>query len=70
MLVIRKFNKRSVGEGGGFLASCWSGEVFKKISGCYGGFLEVDEETKRFSQLQWARILVKTGGKILWGLCI
>ena len=34
-----------------FLASCWSGEVFKKISDCYGGFVEVDEETKRFSQL-------------------
>ena len=35
--------------------------MFKKISDCYGGFVEVNEETKRFSQLQWARILVKTG---------
>ena len=40
---------------------CWSGEVFKKIGDCCGGFVEVNEETKKFSQLQWARILVKTG---------
>ena len=41
---------------------CWSGEVFKKIGDCCGGFVEVNEETKRFSQLQWARILVKAEG--------
>ena len=42
---------------------CWSGEVFKKIGDCCGGFVEVNEETKRFSQLQWARILVKAGDR-------
>lgn len=30
----------------------WSGEVLKKIGDWCGGFIEVDEETKRFSQLQ------------------
>ena len=36
----------------GLLPHCWSGEVFKKFGDCCGGFVEVDEETKRFSQLQ------------------
>ena len=30
---------------------CWSGEVLKKIGDCCGGFVEVDDETKSFSQL-------------------
>ena len=33
---------------------CWSGEVFKKIGDYCGGFVEVDVETKRFSQVQLA----------------
>ena len=28
---------------------CWSGEMFKRIGDCCGGFIEVDEETKKFS---------------------
>ena len=46
---------------------CWSGELFKRIGDCYGGFVEVDEETKNHSQLQWARILVKNGGNFFPG---
>ncbi|RVW39325.1 hypothetical protein CK203_102511 [Vitis vinifera] len=40
----------------------WSREVFKRIGDCCGGFVAVDEETTLFSQLQWARILVKDSG--------
>ncbi|WJZ84312.1 hypothetical protein VitviT2T_003921 [Vitis vinifera] len=40
----------------------WSREVFKRIRDCCGGFVAVDEETTLFSQLQWARILVKDSG--------
>ncbi|RVW54460.1 hypothetical protein CK203_068313 [Vitis vinifera] len=40
----------------------WSREVFKHIGDCCGGFVAVDEETALFSQLQWARILVKDSG--------
>ncbi|WJZ85422.1 hypothetical protein VitviT2T_004961 [Vitis vinifera] len=40
----------------------WSREVFKRIGDCCGGFVAVDEETALFSQLQWARILVKDSG--------
>lgn len=45
----------------------WSGEMFKRIGDCCGGFVEVDEETKNLSQLQWARILVKNGEKFFPG---
>ena len=45
----------------------WSREVFKRIGESYGGFVAVDEETTFFSQLQWARILVRTTGKDLLG---
>ena len=50
----------------GLLLHCWSGEMFKRIDDCCGGFVEVDE-TKSCSQLQWARILVKNGGKFFPG---
>ncbi|RVW56016.1 LINE-1 reverse transcriptase-like [Vitis vinifera] len=40
----------------------WSREVFKSIGDCCGGFVAVDEDTTLFSQLQWARILVKNSG--------
>ena len=40
----------------------WSREVFKRIGDCCGGFVAVDEETALFSQLQWARIMVKDSG--------
>ena len=46
---------------------CWSGELFKRIGDCCGGFVEVDEETKNFSQLQWAGILVKNRGNFFPG---
>ena len=41
----------------------WSREVFKRIGESCGGFIVVDEETTFFSQLQWARILVRAFGK-------
>ena len=34
--------------------------MFKRIGDCCGGFLDVDLDTEYFTQLQWARILVKT----------
>ncbi|RVX16300.1 hypothetical protein CK203_014320 [Vitis vinifera] len=42
----------------------WSREVFKSIGERCGGFIVVDEDTAFFSELQWARILVKAPGKI------
>ena len=41
----------------------WSRDVFKRIGESCGGFLAVDDETTYFSQLQWARILVRASGK-------
>ena len=41
----------------------WSREVFKSIGESCGGFIAVDEETAFFSELQWARILVRAPGK-------
>ena len=46
---------------------CWSEELFKSIGDCCGGLVEVDEDTKNLSQLQWARILVKNGGNFFLG---
>ena len=45
----------------------WSREVFKSIGERCGGFIAVDEDTAFFSELQWARILVKAPGKIKQG---
>nr|CAN79200.1 hypothetical protein VITISV_034334 [Vitis vinifera] len=45
----------------------WSREVFKSIGERCGGFIAVDEDTTFFSELQWARILVKASGKIRQG---
>ena len=33
--------------------------MFKRIGDCYGDFTAMDLDTKNFTQLQWARILVK-----------
>ncbi|WJZ98580.1 hypothetical protein VitviT2T_017094 [Vitis vinifera] len=52
----------------GIRLHCWSGGKFKKIGDCCEGLLEVDEETKRFSQLQEARILVKGWGEDFPGM--
>ncbi|RVX15143.1 hypothetical protein CK203_008051 [Vitis vinifera] len=41
----------------------WSREVFKSIGERCGGFIAVDEDTTFFSELQWARILVRAPGK-------
>ncbi|WKA00682.1 hypothetical protein VitviT2T_019018 [Vitis vinifera] len=46
---------------------CWSEEMFKSIGDCCGGLVEVDEDTKNLSQLQWARILVKNSGNFFPG---
>ncbi|RVX09331.1 hypothetical protein CK203_015357 [Vitis vinifera] len=51
----------------GLLLHCWSEEMFKSIGDCCGGLVEVDEDTKNLSQLQWARILVKNGGNFFPG---
>ena len=41
--------------------------MFKRIGESCGGFIAVDEETTFFSQLQWARILVRASGKNMPG---
>ena len=41
----------------------WRREMFKRIGESCGGFIAVDKETTFFSQLQWARILVRASGK-------
>ncbi|RVW26431.1 hypothetical protein CK203_086137 [Vitis vinifera] len=41
----------------------WSREVFKSIGESCRGFIAVDEEIAFFSELQWARILVRAPGK-------
>ena len=41
--------------------------MFKSIGERYGGFIAVDEETAFFSELQWARILVRVPGKVRLG---
>ena len=38
----------------------WNQRMFKRIGDYCGGFLDVDLDTENFTQLQWARILVKT----------
>lgn len=43
----------------------WSKELIKKIGNVCGGFIVVDEDTACMTNLQWARILVKSVGKIL-----
>lgn len=42
-------------------------EVFRKLGDSCGGLVVVDGDTTNFSQLQWARLLVKTDGKDLPG---
>ena len=41
----------------------WSREVFKSIGESCGGFIAMDKETAFFSELQWARILVRAPGE-------
>ena len=38
----------------------WNKKMFKRIKDYCGGFAAVDLDTENFTQLQWARILVKT----------
>ncbi|RVX10943.1 hypothetical protein CK203_013310 [Vitis vinifera] len=44
----------------GLPISLWSQEILKKIGEECGGFLDMDERTRSMSEIQWARILVKT----------
>ncbi|RVX00292.1 hypothetical protein CK203_024581 [Vitis vinifera] len=41
----------------------WSMEFFKRVGDACGGFVDVDEETKKSSYRKGARILVKNNGK-------
>ena len=51
----------------GLSLNFWNQEVFKKLGDSCGGLVAVDGDTTNFSQLQWARLLVKTDGKDLLG---
>ncbi|KAL6345764.1 hypothetical protein AAG906_017509 [Vitis piasezkii] len=46
----------------------WSQEVLKKIRDYCGGFVAMDDDTTFLSILLWARILVKSEGRVLPGL--
>ena len=46
----------------------WSREVFKKIGDGCAGFITVDEDIVFFTELQWAKILVKLVGRIYLAL--
>ena len=39
----------------------WSRKILEKIGDVCGGFLAVDEGTKRLAELCWARVLVRLG---------
>ena len=43
----------------GLLLHFWNWEEFRKMGDCCGGLVAMDEDTTNFSQLQWARLLVK-----------
>ena len=40
----------------------WSQEILRKINDCCRGFLAVDEDTAKFKELKWARLLVRSEG--------
>ncbi|RVW82363.1 hypothetical protein CK203_045126 [Vitis vinifera] len=46
----------------GLPISLWSQGILKKIGEECGGFIDMDERTRSMSEIQWARILVKTKG--------
>ena len=41
--------------------------MFRKIGNCCGGFVQVDKDTAKFSEIQWVRLRVKRVGKVLPG---
>lgn len=43
----------------------WNQEVFRKLRDNCGGLVAVDGDIANFSQLRWARLLVKMDGKDL-----
>ena len=45
----------------------WSMEFLKKVGDACGGFVDVDEETKKSSYRKGARILVKNNGNEVLG---
>ena len=40
----------------------WSQEILRKIGDACGGFFAVDEDTAKFKELKWARLLVRSEG--------
>ncbi|RVW64454.1 hypothetical protein CK203_061721 [Vitis vinifera] len=40
----------------------WSQEILRKIGDCCEGFLAVDEDTAKFKELKWVRLLVRSEG--------
>ena len=47
----------------GLPISLWSPEILKRVGDECAGFITADEQTKTMSELQWARILVKSRGE-------
>ncbi|XP_070054291.1 uncharacterized protein [Nicotiana tomentosiformis] len=46
----------------GFPSNIWSESIFKTIGDRFGGFVDVDEDTKTRRHLRWARICVNFSG--------
>lgn len=46
----------------GFPSHVWSESFFKTIRDCFGGFMDIDEDTKHKRYWGWARIYVNFAG--------
>ena len=42
--------------------SLWNPTVLRRVGDECGGFIDIDSQTEKLEELQWARILVKTDG--------
>ena len=40
----------------------WNPTVLRRVGDECGGFIDIDSQTEKLEELQWARILVKTDG--------
>ncbi|RVW83597.1 hypothetical protein CK203_039272 [Vitis vinifera] len=46
----------------GLPVSLWNPTVLRRVGDECGGFIDIDSQTEKLEELQWARILVKTDG--------
>ncbi|RVW27505.1 hypothetical protein CK203_092039 [Vitis vinifera] len=48
----------------GLPVSLWNPTVLSRVGDECGGFIDIDSQTEKLEELQWARILVKTDGEL------